>query len=179
MTVLLISAQEPFRLELYANSPRESLVSHELPGAQGRIAIESTICLLAEFEFDLPEELIAQHPIEPRDQSRLMVVDRRRECWEHRAFVELPELLRCGDVLVRNNSRVIPARLVGHRASTSGKWEGLFLREVSEHAWEILAMTRGRPVPGEHVIVGQGLHLVLESKTASGSWIVRPQWDEN
>lgn len=58
---------------------------------------------------------------------------------------------------------------------TCGKWEGLFLREVPNSMWEILAMTRGRPVPGEHVIIGRGLHLVLESKNTSGSWIVRPK----
>ena len=132
-----------------------------------------------DFEFDLPDELIAQHPIEPRDRSRLMVVDRQRGCWEHRTFDELPDLLRSGDVLVRNNSRVIPARLVGRRAVAGGKWEGLFLREVPDDIWEILATTRGRPVPGEHVVVGQGLHLVLESKTRSGSWIVRPERDGN
>jgi len=108
-----------------------------------------------------------------------MVVDRQRECWQHRTFAELPDLLRSGDVLVRNNSRVVPARLVGHRAATGGKWEGLFLHEMSERTWEILATTRGRPLPGEHVIVGQGLHLVLESKNPSGSWIVRPEQNGN
>ena len=108
-----------------------------------------------------------------------MVVDRQRERWEHRTFAELPDLLRSGDVLVRNNSRVIPAQLVGHRAATGGKWEGLFLREMPKRAWEILATTRGRPISGEHVVVGQGLHLVLESKIPSGSWIVRPQPDGN
>ena len=60
----------------------------------------------SEFDFDLPDELIAQHPIEPRDRSRLMVIDRRRGCWEHRTFAELPELLDPRDVLVRNNTRV-------------------------------------------------------------------------
>ena len=70
----------------------------------------------SEFDFDLPDELIAQHPVEPRDRSRLMVVDRRRGCWEHRTFADLPELLDPRDVLVRNNTRVVPARLVGYRA---------------------------------------------------------------
>ena len=71
--------------------------------------------LASEFDFDLPDELIAQHPAEPRDRSRLMVVDRRRGTWEHRVFAELPDLLDPRDVLVRNNTRVVPARLVGHR----------------------------------------------------------------
>ncbi len=128
----------------------------------------------SEFDFDLPDELIAQHPIEPRDHSRLMVVDRRRGCWEHRTFAELPELLDPRDVLARNNTRVLPARLVGRRQTTGGKWEGLFLREQAGGTWEMLATTRGRPSPGEQIVVGQGLHLVLEARGAAGSWIVRP-----
>jgi S-adenosylmethionine:tRNA ribosyltransferase-isomerase len=131
----------------------------------------------SEFDFDLPDELIAQHPIEPRDRSRLMVVDRRRGCWEHRTFAELPELLDPRDVLVRNNTRVLPARLVGRREATGGKWEGLFLREQPGGTWEMLATTRGRPSPGEQIVVGQGLHLVLEARGAAGSWIVRPNRD--
>ena len=131
----------------------------------------------SEFDFDLPDELIAQHPIEPRDRSRLMVVDRRRGSWEHRTFAELPELLDPRDVLVRNNTRVLPARLVGRREATGGKWEGLFLREQPGGTWEMLATTRGRPAPGEQVVVGQGLPLVLEARGAAGSWIVRPNQD--
>jgi len=131
----------------------------------------------SEFDFDLPDELIAQHPIEPRHGSRLMLVDRRRGCWEHRTFAELPELLDPRDVLVRNDTRVVPARLVGCRASTGGKWEGLFLREQPGGSWEMLAMTRGQPAPGERVIVGQGLRLVLEARDEAGSWIVRPEQD--
>jgi S-adenosylmethionine:tRNA ribosyltransferase-isomerase len=128
----------------------------------------------SEFNFDLPDELIAQHPMEPRDHSRLMVINRRRGCWEHRTFAELPEILDRRDVLVRNNTQVVRARLAGRRAATGGKWSGLFLREQPGGSWEILATTRGRPGPGEHVIVGQGLHLVLEGRGRAGSWIVRP-----
>ena len=129
------------------------------------------------FDFDLPADLIAQYPAEPRDRSRLMVIDRRRGTWEHRIFAELPELLDPRDVLVRNDTRVVPARLVGRREATGGRWEGLFLREQPGGTWEILAKTRGRPVPGEHVVVGQGLRLVLEARGESGRWIVRPQPD--
>jgi S-adenosylmethionine:tRNA ribosyltransferase-isomerase len=131
--------------------------------------------LASEFDFNLPKDLIAQHSIEPRDCARLMVIDRRQGCWEHRTFAELPELLRSLDVLARNNTQVVPARLVGCRAATRGKWEGLFLRERSDGSWEMLARTRGRPAPGEHVVVGQNLHLVLEARGEAGSWIVRPQ----
>ena len=131
--------------------------------------------LASEFDFNLPSDLIAQHPIEPRDRARLMVIDRRRGCWEHRTFAELPELLRPPDVLARNNTQVVPARLLGCRAVTGGKWEGLFLRERPGGSWEMLARTRGRPALGEHVIVGQNLQLVLEARGEAGSWIVRPQ----
>jgi S-adenosylmethionine:tRNA ribosyltransferase-isomerase len=134
---------------------------------------------VSSFKFDLPDELIAQRPIEPRDRSRLMVIDRQRGCWEHRTFDELPDLLCSSDLLVRNNSRVIPARLLGRRVATGGKWHGLFLRELPEGTWEVLASTRGRPVPGEQVLVGQNLNLVLESKNPSGSWIVRPDRKQN
>jgi len=129
----------------------------------------------SEFDFELPDDLIAQHPTDPRDRSRLMVVDRRDGYWEHRTFAELPELLAPHDVLARNNTRVIPARLVGHRVLTGGRWEGLFLRERPGGMWEILATTRGQPMPGEQVIVGQGLQLVLKARGRDGSWIVCPQ----
>jgi S-adenosylmethionine:tRNA ribosyltransferase-isomerase len=130
--------------------------------------------LASEFDFDLPADLIAQRPAAPRDRSRLMVVDRGRGRWEHRTFADLPELLDPRDVLVRNDTRVVPARLVGRREATGGRWEGLFLRELADGAWEVLAKTRGRAMPGEHVVVGQGLRLLLADRGESGRWIVRP-----
>ncbi len=133
--------------------------------------------LASEFNFELPDELIAQHPVEPRDHSRLMVINRNQGCWEHHTFAELPELLDRRDVLVRNNTSVVPARLTGQREATSGRWEGLFLRERPDGTWEMLAATRGRPTPGEHVIVGEGLRLVLEGSSGTGTWIVRPKVD--
>jgi S-adenosylmethionine:tRNA ribosyltransferase-isomerase len=135
--------------------------------------------LPSDFDFHLPDELIAQHPVEPRDRSRLMVIDRRRGSWEHRVFAELPELLDPRDVLVRNDTRVVPARLVGRRESTGGRWEGLFLRERPGGTWEVMARTRGRPTVGERVVVGQGLRLALEARGESGCWIVRPLEDES
>ncbi len=134
--------------------------------------------LTAEFDFALPAELIAQHPVEPRDQSRLMVVDRRAGRWHHRRFADLPECLQPGDMLVRNVTRVVPARLIGERARTGGKWEGLFLRALPDAAWEILATTRGRPQVGERIVIGDGLTLILDSKGEGGRWIVRPETGE-
>jgi S-adenosylmethionine:tRNA ribosyltransferase-isomerase len=132
----------------------------------------------SEFDFDLPDELIAQHPAEPRDRSRLMVVRRGAGTWEHRTFSDLPDLLAAGDVLVRNNTRVVPARLIGHREATGGKWEGLFLRARPDGTWEVLATTRGRPSVGEHVVVGRGLRLALEGRGEAGRWVVRPECDD-
>ena len=131
------------------------------------------------FDFDLPDELIAQHPAEPRDASRLMVIRRSSGSWEHRVFRDLPDLLDPGDVLVRNNTKVVPARLVGRREATGGAWEGLFLRALPGGCWEILGKTRGRPMPGERVVVGQGLRLEMMSKDEAGRWTVRPESDED
>lgn len=133
--------------------------------------------LTSEYDFDLPDELIAQHPVEPRDASRLMVVDRRAGTIAHRRFADLPDLLAAGDVLVRNDSRVVPARLIGRRSATGGRWEGLFLDDRDDGTWEVLARTRGRPALNETVEIGPepGLSVTLEGRGAGGSWIVRPR----
>jgi S-adenosylmethionine:tRNA ribosyltransferase-isomerase len=130
------------------------------------------------FDFKLPPERIAQEAVEPRDRSRLMVVRRDSSSWEHRVFADLPDLLEPGDVLVRNNTRVVPARIVGYREATRGRWEGLYLRTLPDGSWEILAKTRGNPRIGERVVVGQGLKLVLEAKLGEGRWAVRPESNE-
>jgi S-adenosylmethionine:tRNA ribosyltransferase-isomerase len=126
------------------------------------------------FDFELPNRLIAQQAVEPRDQSRLMVVRRASNTWDHRTFADLPDLLEPGDVLVRNNTKVVPARLIGTRESTGGKWEGLYLRTLVDGSWEILAKTRGQPTIGERVVVGSGLRLTLEARLGEGRWAVRP-----
>ena len=82
---------------------------------------------VSEFDFNLPETLIAQHPIEPRDASRLMVLNRVSGGIEHHRFRDLVSLLKAGDVLVINNTRVIPARLIGEKEGTEGKIEVLLL----------------------------------------------------
>jgi S-adenosylmethionine:tRNA ribosyltransferase-isomerase len=127
-----------------------------------------------EFDYTLPGELIAQHPVEPRDRARLMVLRRASGTWEHRSFSDLPELLTPGDVLVRNDTRVIPARLVGTREQTGGRWEGLFLRDRPDGTWEILARTRGTAKPGEFVRTDTGLRLRLVDRVEGGTWLVRP-----
>jgi S-adenosylmethionine:tRNA ribosyltransferase-isomerase len=97
-----------------------------------------------EFDYYLPEELIAQSPIEPRDASRLMVLDRQSGAIEHRIFCDLADYLVAGDVLVCNESRVIPARLFGRKVPTGGKVELLLVAKRGEKVWEVL--TKGRKV---------------------------------
>lgn len=126
------------------------------------------------FDFDLPETLIAQQPTEPRDHCRLMVLDRKAGQWHHRHFYNLPEYLHAGDLLVKNNTRVLPARLVGHRDGTGGHWECLFLNLHRPGLWHVITQTRGRPQPGETVTVGSGLVLKLVEKREAGHWLVSP-----
>ncbi|HEY1717195.1 MAG TPA: tRNA preQ1(34) S-adenosylmethionine ribosyltransferase-isomerase QueA [Verrucomicrobiae bacterium] len=89
----------------------------------------------ADFNYELPPELIAQHPASKRDESRLLVLHRNENCVEHRQFPDLLEFLRAGDVLVLNNSRVIPARLRGANAKSGGKFEMLLIEENATNDW--------------------------------------------
>src|SRR5256885_487349 len=97
---------------------------------------------MAFLDYELPADLIAQYPAERRDESRLMTLDRQRGSIGHRQFRDLPQLLRPGDLLVLNNTRVLPARLFGRRQPTGGRWEGLFIGEV-DGVWELMCQTRG------------------------------------
>lgn len=104
----------------------------------------------SDFDYDLPPELIAQTPVEPRDASRLMVVHRPTQEIEHRAFRDAGEYLRSGDLLVLNLTRVIPARLFGRKAKTGGKVELLLLARRDDRVWE--ALVRGRKLrPGTRI----------------------------
>src|SRR5919202_1365692 len=100
---------------------------------------------LSLYDYSLPPELIAQEPCPERDQSRLLAVRRGGDPLGHYRFVDLPGLLEPGDLLVLNDTRVLPARLVGRRARTGGRWEGLFLRQAADGSWGLLCQTRGRP----------------------------------
>ena len=125
------------------------------------------------FDYELPERLIAQHPAARRDQARLLVVRVGAGTLEHRVFRELPTLLRAGDLVVRNDTRVTPARLVGSRVSTGGQWEALFLRDAGG-AWELLAKTRGYPESGETFRTAGGLTLTLVGRTPERHWLMTP-----
>lgn len=131
--------------------------------------------LLDQLDYDLPPHLIAQEPAVARDQARLLVVRRSERMLAHHVFADLPELLRPGDLLVLNDTRVLHARLLGRRACTGGKWEGLFLRELADGSWEMLCQTRGRLAAGEAIDVQPGpLKLTLTARLPRGRWLVRP-----
>ncbi len=135
-----------------------------------------------EFDYDLPPGLIAQTPCSQRDGARLMVLRRSGEALEHRHFHELPTLLNPGDLLVLNDTRVLPARVIGRRARTEGKWEGLILGATPDGNWELLCQTRGRLIVGETLLVDPTngdastppLRLCLIGKTPGGHWLAQP-----
>ncbi|HZU34683.1 MAG TPA: tRNA preQ1(34) S-adenosylmethionine ribosyltransferase-isomerase QueA [Gemmataceae bacterium] len=130
-----------------------------------------------QFDYPLPEHLIAQEPCSERDLSRLLVVRRGTKTLAHHTFRDLPRLLRAGDLLVLNDTQVLPARLLGKREQTGGKWEGLFLNERSDGTWEMIGQTRGRLVAGDRIVVkgaSTPLVLTLVARTSEGHWLVRP-----
>ena len=109
----------------------------------------------SDFYYELPPELIAQTPLERRDASRLLCLDKETGEWDHRHFFELPELLRPGDCLVMNDSRVIPARLFGTRP-TGGSVEVVLLRDLGEGNWECLTRPGRKTQPGTELSFGEG-----------------------
>ena len=131
----------------------------------------------SDFTFDLPEELIAQTPIEKRDASRLLCLDKHSGEIAHRHFYELPELLREGDCLVLNNSRVLPARLIGARP-TGGAVELVLLRDLGDNRWECLSRPGRKTKPGQRLLFGEGeLQAVVEETAAGGNRIVRFEYE--
>jgi S-adenosylmethionine:tRNA ribosyltransferase-isomerase len=114
---------------------------------------------LSDFDYGLPPELIAQRPIEPRDSSRLLVLDRSDGSIRHRSFRDIPEYLNSGDTLVFNNSRVIAARLKGTIGDSEKRAEILLLRQVDGRTWETLVRPGRKLLPGTKVMLsnGQGL----------------------
>ena len=110
---------------------------------------------ISDFDYDLPTELIAQTPLERRDSSRLLVLNRSSGALEHRHFRDIGEYLHPGDLLIANQSRVIPARLLGHRATTGGAVEVLLLaerRDLGPHYWETLVRPARRLHEGDQVV---------------------------
>ena len=127
----------------------------------------------SDFYFDLPEELIAQTPLERRDSSRLLHLDKTTGELEHRHFYDLLDYLREGDCMVFNDSRVLPARLIGARP-TGGSVELVLLRDLGEGRWECLSRPGRKTRPGTEILFGNGeLKATVESVAEGGNRIVR------
>lgn len=128
----------------------------------------------SDFFYDLPKELIAQTPIEPRDSSRLMTLDRRTGKTGHRHFYDIAELIRKEDCLILNDSRVLPARIYGVKEGTGANVEFLLLENKGDDTWETLCKPGRRAVPGSRFTFGEGLFTgeVLEVKE-DGNRLVR------
>lgn len=131
------------------------------------------------FDYDLPRELIAQEPLANRTDARLMVVDRGEQRITHWHVRDLPEILQPGDQLVLNNTKVIPAQLVGRRQATGGQWQGLFLRAEPQGHWRIVCKTRGRLSPGDAIELldregRAAITLWLLDRLDGGQWLAHP-----
>jgi S-adenosylmethionine:tRNA ribosyltransferase-isomerase len=133
---------------------------------------------LDRYDFELPRELIAQEPPAQRTDARMLVIDRRSGRIEHASVRDLPSFMQAGDAIVVNDSRVIPARLVGFREKTRGRWEGLFLREENGVA-EFLSKSRGYLLENERIVLrdpegreNQGL--IVVAHTQEGNVLFRP-----
>jgi S-adenosylmethionine:tRNA ribosyltransferase-isomerase len=135
------------------------------------------------YDYELPQRLIAQRPLACRSDARLMLLDRRDGTLWHHHVRDLPELLRARDALVLNDTRVVPARVVGRRHQTGGRWEGLVLAFEPNGLWRLLCKTRGRQQPGDVVMLvdralRDAVSLTMIEQAADGSWVARVQSDE-
>lgn len=112
---------------------------------------------VSDFNYDLPKELIAQVPISNRDQSRLMVLDKKKQSIDHKIFKDIIDYLEPGDCLVRNNTKVIPARLYGVKEETGAHVEFLLLHRIEGDIWEVMVKPGRKLMPGTKVVFGEGL----------------------
>jgi S-adenosylmethionine:tRNA ribosyltransferase-isomerase len=135
------------------------------------------------YDYPFPRHLVAQFPSPHRADARLIVADRATGGLSHKHIRDLPELLRPGDCLVLNDTRVVPARLVGRRALTGGRWEGLFLGSTEEGLWSALSKCRGKIAAGEYITLldregRDDIRLSLAASQPGGVWVARPETPE-
>ena len=130
----------------------------------------------SDFYYDLPEELIAQTPVEPRDSSRLLVYDRASGKVEHKIFRDITDYLNKGDVLVINNTKVLPARMYAH-TTNGGAVEVLLLKRLDKDRWEVLVKPGRKCTVGKQLKVSDELSLTVEDITDSGERIVKFNYD--
>lgn len=129
--------------------------------------------LLSDFDYFLPEELIAQHPCMPRDHSRLLVLNKKTGATSHKRFYDLPDYLKAGDTLVFNDTKVIPARLIGSKAETGGKVEVFLLNRKSGEEWEALVKPGKKARIGAVIEFSEELSCEVVGNTDFGGRIVR------
>ena len=128
---------------------------------------------LSDFDYELPEELIAKYPIEKRDHSRLMVIDRKQETIRHKHFYNLPELLNPGDLVIVNETMVYPARLWAIKDRTEAKVEVFLLRELENNLWEVMVKPARKVRIGNKLTVAEGVQCDVIDNTVSGGRVVR------
>ena len=128
--------------------------------------------LISDFAYELPEGLIAQEPLATRENSKMLVVNRAQKEWQDKHFYNFIEFLKKDDVIVLNNTKVFPARLLG-TSETGGKIELFLVREIEKQVWETLARPARRLKPGKEVFFGENLTAQLVEKTEDGRCIVK------
>ena len=130
--------------------------SYEIPGGVIKNELPPTDLVTADFSYDLPQELIAQTPAQPRDSARLMTVDRRTGALSHHVFSEICDFLRPGDVLVINDTKVSPARIYGVKDQSGIMMETLLLRQLTPDTWETIMRPGRRGKIGVTLKYGDG-----------------------
>lgn len=132
----------------------------------------------ADFDYDLPQELIAQDPLEQRDSSRLLILDKETGERTHKIFHDIIDYFHEGDCLVINNTKVIPARLIGEREGTGGKVEVLLLKRRSDNVWETLVKPGKKARPGMRLSFGGGLlHAEVQEVVDEGNRLIRFEYE--
>ncbi len=134
--------------------------------------MSETAYQISNYDYDLPKHLIAQYPTTKRDESRLLVLHKKSSKIEHRKFYEIIEYLNCGDVLVLNDTKVSPARILGTR-STGGKVEGLIIKEVEENTWEVLLQPNHRIKENEILTFENSVKGKILYRNDTGNWLIR------
>ncbi len=128
---------------------------------------------ISHYDYTIPKHLIAQHPTAKRDESRLLILHRKSARIEHRKFYDIIEYLNCGDVLVLNDTKVAPARIIGYR-TTGGRVEGLIIKEILENTWEILLQSNHGLKESESLCFGNNTVIGrLVCRNDTGSWTIK------
>ncbi len=141
-------------------------------GAEAQAHAAGFEAILAQYDYDLPASAIAQTPAEPRDSSRLLVLDRAAEGFGHHRFRDLPQFLRAGDLLVLNETRVLRARLLGRKRPGGGATELLLVRPLALDRWEALLSMSGRARPEQVIDLPRGFRARLIAPREDASWEV-------